>query len=158
LGFLHRISDVTFEGPFSQARELLSRTPDAAVRIASRGSQTYNASNGGAFAETIIREFFGYQPDLLSHSLAFDTRTRGFEGQLLNVRQGNRLYTITSGDGGHKDCLFRESQQTYQINAWHRSPGQRRQTVWTCPLSAAGRISIALRLPSAGFWKLKLLW
>jgi hypothetical protein len=102
LDFLHRISDVTFEGPFTQARELLGRKPDAAVRIASRGSQTYNASNGGAFAETILRDFFSYQPDLLTHGLISDTGARGFQGQLLNVRQGDRLYTIRSTNGGIK--------------------------------------------------------
>jgi hypothetical protein len=102
LDFLHRISDVTFEGPFTQARELLGRKPDSPVRIAHRGSQTYNASNGGAFAETILRDFFGYQPDLLTHDLISDVGARGFQGQLLNVRQGDRLYTIRSTNGGIK--------------------------------------------------------
>src|ERR1035438_7536356 len=60
LDFLHRCAAVTREGPFCQSRELLGKTPDAPVRIAERGAggrptQTYNASNGGSFAETIIR-------------------------------------------------------------------------------------------------------
>jgi hypothetical protein len=101
LNFLHRCAAVTDEGPFSQSRELLGKTPDSPVRITSRGGgpnshQTYNASNGGSFAETIIREFFGYQPDLSGHELIPNSKPRGFEGQLLNVRHGNQLLSITS--------------------------------------------------------------
>ena len=107
LDFLHRCAAVTYEGPFGQCRELMGRTPDAPVRIAERGgrglpSQTYNASNGGSFAETIIRGFFGYQPDLLKGTLVSDPRPRGFEGQLLNVRQDGRFYTLTSTREGIK--------------------------------------------------------
>ena len=105
LTFLHRSVGVTSEGPFSQSRELLSKTPDAPARITSRGGgpnshQTYNASNGGAFAETIIRCFFGYQPDLLGHRLISDSKPRGFEGQLLNVRHGDQLFNIHSTPQG----------------------------------------------------------
>ncbi len=83
----------------------MGRTRDAAVRIAERGatgnpSQTYNASNGGSFAETIIRGFFGYQPDLLAPGLVPDARPRGFVGELLNARQGGRLYRLASTPHG----------------------------------------------------------
>jgi hypothetical protein len=105
LNFLHRCTGVTYEGPFSQSRELVGKTPDAAAHITSRGGspnshQTYNASNGGSFAETILRSFFGYQPDLLGHNIVIDTKPRGFQGQLLNVQQANQLYNITSTDHG----------------------------------------------------------
>jgi hypothetical protein len=105
LDFLHRCASVTHEGPFCQSRELLGKTPDSAVRIAERGgrglpSQTFNASNGGSFAETIIRGFFGYQPDFLKQSLVLDVRPREFEGQLLNVRQDGCLYSIVSDRQG----------------------------------------------------------
>jgi len=96
MDLLHRCSEVTREGPFSQSRELLGKTPDAIVRIASRGQQTYNASNGGSFAETVIREFFGYEPDFLAHTLVTDSRPRGFQGRLLNVQQGGRTFDISS--------------------------------------------------------------
>ncbi len=107
LDFLHRVAAVTQEGPFSQSRELMGRSHDAAVRIAERGakgnpSQTYNASNGGSFAETIIRGFFGYQPDLLTTSLVRDARPRGFTGELLNVRCGGRLYHLASTPQGNE--------------------------------------------------------
>ena len=105
LDFLHRVAAVTEEGPFSQSRELMGRTRDAAVRIAERGargnpSQTYNASNGGSFAETVIRGFFGYQPDLLGTKLVPDARPRGFAGELLNVRRHGRLYRLASTPQG----------------------------------------------------------
>jgi len=101
LDFLHRCAAVTREGPFGQSRELLGKTSGALVRIAERGangrpSQTYNASNGGAFAETIIRGFFGYQPDLLGQTLVPDPRPRGFQGQLLNVWCQGRLFNFSS--------------------------------------------------------------
>jgi hypothetical protein len=63
-------------------------------------SQTYNASNGGSFAETIIRGFFGYQPDLLRETLVPDPRPRGFQGQLLNVRHHGGSSNLTSTDQG----------------------------------------------------------
>lgn len=106
LDVFHRCTLTTYEGPFSQSRELLGKTPDAPVRITSRGgsptSQTYNASNGGSFAETTIRGFFGYQPDFLTDKLIPDSRSRGFQGQLLNVRQDDKLFNITSAQEGIK--------------------------------------------------------
>ncbi len=105
LDFLHRCAAVTREGPFGQSRELMGKTPDAPVRIAERGAkgrptQTYNASNGGSFAETIIRGFFGYQPDWLGQTLVPDPRPRGFQGQLLNVWQHGHRFKLASTEQG----------------------------------------------------------
>jgi hypothetical protein len=105
LDLFHRCVGVTYEGPFSQSRELVSRQPDALARITSRGGsptshQTYNASNGGSFAETIIREFFGYQPDFLEANLPGDARPHDVPGELLNVRQNGHLFNIISDDKG----------------------------------------------------------
>lgn len=118
LDFLHRVADVTREGPFSQSRELMGRTRGAAVRIAERGargnpSQTYNASNGGSFAETIIRGFFGYRPDLLTANLVPDARPRGFEGELLNVRRRGRLYRLASTPQGVKVTEEKRDKSNY---------------------------------------------
>jgi len=105
LGFLHRCTGTTYEGPFSQSRQLIGKGYDAPVRITELGtggahSQTYNASNGGGFAETIIRDFFGFEPNFLTHVLVLDKQPRGFKGELLNVRQGNHVYNIISGTEG----------------------------------------------------------
>ena len=107
LDFLHGIAAVTNEGPFSQSRELMGRTRDAAVRIAERSargnpSQTYNASNGGSFAESIIRGFFGYQPDLLAPGLVPDAPPAG-----------SRANCSTCGRAG--------ALPPRQHAAWHRS-------------------------------------
>lgn len=98
--FLDRCANVTYEGPFSQSRELLGRSKDAPVRIASRGLQDYNGSNGGAFAEAIICDFFGYQPDFLNPQLVPDKRARGFEGELSGIRNGAGLIDIQSTPQG----------------------------------------------------------
>ena len=50
----------TYEGPFSQSRELSSREPDAQVRITSRGGslnshQPYNASNGAGGCQPVAK-------------------------------------------------------------------------------------------------------
>ena len=101
LDVLNRCVGVTYEGPYSQSRELLGKTPDAPAHITSRGGspsshQTYTESAGGGFAETIIRGLFGYQPDFVTGKVVSDFRPRGFDGQLLNVRQDGKFYNITS--------------------------------------------------------------
>lgn len=100
LDFLHRCATVTAEGPFSQSRELLGKTPDAPVHIASRGEQTYYVSSGASFAETVIRGFFSFQPDFLAKSILSDTQARGFQGDLLNVRLDGRLVDIHRTSNG----------------------------------------------------------
>ncbi len=99
LKFLHDCTAVTYEGPFSQSRELLRRSDNSRVRIAP-APQTYNASNGGSFAETILRGFFGFRPDFLNKTIVPDCVPRGFQGKLLNVHVGNRVFDIISGVRG----------------------------------------------------------
>jgi len=100
IDLMHRIAEVTQEGPFSQSRELLGRAHDAPVRIAFRGLQTYYVSSGASFADTVIRDFFGYQPDFLSRSVIPNPGPRGFQGQLLNLRHFNALLEINSAAEG----------------------------------------------------------
>ncbi len=101
LDLLHRCAAVTREGPFGQSRELMGRSSSAPVRIAERGAggrptQTYNASNGGAFAEAVIRGFFGYQPELSGSSRLHHERMQGFQGELRNIRQGDAYLNLTN--------------------------------------------------------------
>lgn len=96
LSFMRQIATVTDEGPFSQSRELLSTHHDARVRIALRGDQDYFVSSGASFMETILRGFFGYQPDVLGGRVISNRAPRGFEGRLLNVSRGDRLVEIAS--------------------------------------------------------------
>jgi hypothetical protein len=105
LGLLHRVALVTKEGPFSQSRELLGTDASAPARIASRGYQAYNASNGASFAETIICNLFGYAPTLADANpvVTFsDAKNRGFSGELLNVRFRGALYNLKVDASGRQ--------------------------------------------------------
>lgn len=99
LDFLNNCTAVTYEGPFSQSREMLGRSDSSTVRIAP-APQPYNASNGVSFVEAILRGFFGYRPDFLNKITVPDPAPRGFLGELLNVRQGNRVLDISSTANG----------------------------------------------------------
>ncbi len=99
LRFLHSCTGVTYEGPFSQSRELLGKSDNSRVRIAP-APQTYNASNGGSFAETILRGFFGFRPDFLNKTIVPDHAPRGFQGKLLNVHVDKNVFDIVSGARG----------------------------------------------------------
>ena len=103
--FLRAVEPVTHEGPFAQSHEFLgpdSRGSDPVVRIANRGGQDFNEGCGAAFAEVIIRSFFGYRPDLSGDKLQLlAPRTpRGFNGQLRHVPFRGAVYTITSDAQG----------------------------------------------------------
>jgi hypothetical protein len=109
VNFLRAVEPVTHEGPFAQSHEFLDpdrRGFDPVVRIANRGYQDFNEGCGAAFAEVIIRSFFGYRPDLSGAGLPLlAPRTpRGFNGQLRHVPFHGELYTLTSdAQGIHKE-------------------------------------------------------
>lgn len=101
LDLLHNCTSTTYEGPFSQSRELMGKFFNSPVKIGERGSgglpsQTYNASNGGGFAEAIIRGLFGYQPDFLKSTLISDLNPRGFNGELTNIQHAGIEYNVYS--------------------------------------------------------------
>jgi hypothetical protein len=108
VNFLRAVEPVTREGPFAQSHEFLgpdSRGFDPLVRIANRGGQDFNEGCGAAFAEVIIRSFFGYRPDLPGDGLPLlaPLTPRGFNGQLRHVPFRGELYTLTSdAQGVHK--------------------------------------------------------
>jgi len=101
LGLLHRIEELTYEGPFAQSHELLGRGHDARARIAHRGSEDCNAIATAAFADVILRALFGFRPELDEDLALFAPDVpRGFAGKLLHLRRGGKLYTISSGANG----------------------------------------------------------
>jgi hypothetical protein len=103
IDLLHRVATVTTEGPFSQSRELMGKNFDSPVRIASRGDQTYYVSSGGSFADVIVSNLFGYNPDFTTTdfiSSFSDTTDRGFVGELSNLRFRGDLYRLTLDSGG----------------------------------------------------------
>ena len=99
--FLRRCARAAQEGPFGQSHELLTTGSDSPVRKALRGEQVYNASCAGAFAEIIIRNFFGLQ---CRHDgtleLFAPQAARGFEGSLRKLRLRSRTVDLHSGPDG----------------------------------------------------------
>jgi hypothetical protein len=99
--FLRRCAETTHEGPFGQSHELLTTHRDSPVRKAYRGGQMYNCSCSGAFADVIIRNFFGFQCSLNGDIKLFDPGiSRGFAGVLTNVAAAGKSWTIRSGHNG----------------------------------------------------------
>jgi hypothetical protein len=100
LDVLHRFEAVTHEGPFSQSHELLGRSYDAPVRVAGRGQQATNELCGSAFAEVIVRSFFGFRPDWGESALANAEIARQFEAKLTGLRWRGKLYTVAADAHG----------------------------------------------------------
>lgn len=106
LDFLRRCVRTTREGCYGQSHELLTTSDNSPVRKAFRGGQMYNCSCSGAFADVILRTFFGVEfshdgkPKPLSASVA-----RGFSGTLTGIRMGGpngRLWSVHSSPTGLK--------------------------------------------------------
>ena len=108
VAFLRAVEPVTHEGPFAQAHEFLgpdSRGKNPIVRIAHRGGQDFNEGCGAAFADVVIRGFFGFRPDRAGNLLAPST-PRGFTGELRHIPYRGSLVTIVSTATGLR--LIRE--------------------------------------------------
>jgi len=90
IDLLRAAAAVTREGPFSQAHRYCD---DNALRIAPEAE--YNEIAGSAFADTIIRTLFGYDPGLEGIRPVFLHREGGiFQGSLKNVRWGADLVDL----------------------------------------------------------------
>jgi hypothetical protein len=106
VAFLRATETITRQGPWAQAHEFLgpnARGDDPVVRTATRGGQDANEGCGAAFAEVIIRSFFGYRPDLggdVKPVLLSPGTPRGFNGELRHVPFHGRLYTLRSDAQG----------------------------------------------------------
>ncbi|MFE7392206.1 LamG domain-containing protein [Streptomyces sp. NPDC057582] len=64
------------------------------------GQQAFNALPGGSFAEVIISDLFGYNPDLGTATLRSATEPRGITATLTGVVLKGKSQTITSGPEG----------------------------------------------------------
>ncbi|WP_316838211.1 hypothetical protein [Pedobacter nutrimenti] len=101
ISFLRATEEVTRQGSWAQAHEFLGpdgRGYDPIIRVAHRGGQDANEGCGTAFAEVIIRSFFGFRPDLSKDKpvLLLPNTPRGFNGKLEHVSWRKKLYTIVS--------------------------------------------------------------
>ncbi|HEV2211349.1 MAG TPA: hypothetical protein VG167_21500 [Verrucomicrobiae bacterium] len=106
LDFYRRCAAATHEGAFSQGAEFYGprkKEYDAPVRIATAGTICREALCGADFTDVIIRTVFGFHPSLNldnPNPLWEPDQPRGFSAQLLHVRWGKSLLTITSGPQG----------------------------------------------------------
>lgn len=103
--FLRVAEAVTHEASFSQSHEFLgkdARGHDPLVRVSNRGGQDVNGGCGAAYAEVIIRSFFGFRSDLSGKEpfLLAPKTPRGFSGELRHVSFRGAQYTITSDSMG----------------------------------------------------------
>jgi hypothetical protein len=101
LEMLRSVEPVLDEGSFGQSRYVSGEiTP---VRKVSRGGQDYYEGAGTAFAEVIIRTFFGFDPGIQGSMIKLKDTPRGFTGNLVNVKYRSRSYEINSGLNGIED-------------------------------------------------------
>jgi len=105
VAFLRATEVITHQGSWAQSHEFLgpeSRGFNPIVRTASRGGQDANEGCGTAFAEVIIRSFFGFRPDLSVEKpvLLSPNIPRGFNGELKHISWKGKLFTILSNAKG----------------------------------------------------------
>lgn len=105
LAFLRASEVITHQGSYAQSHEFIgpdSRGYDPIVRVAHRGGQDADEGCGAAFAEVVIRSFFGFRPDLSVDKpvLLSPDVPRGFNGELRHLSWHGKLYTIVSDKKG----------------------------------------------------------
>jgi len=100
LEMLHSVEPVLDEGPFGQSRYVSNEI--APVRKAALGGQDFYEGAGTAFAEVIIRTFFGFDPRPDGQMIQLQDIPRGFNGELLNLRYKKSNYSILSETMGIK--------------------------------------------------------
>ena len=101
LDFYHAIEPVTNEGVWSQAHELWGenkKNKQAKVRIAERGWHNRESSSGVAFAQVMLKNFFGFYPDINGDVLK-EIPNWTFDGKMYHVLYGGEYFTIEYKDG-----------------------------------------------------------
>ena len=93
LARLRSLEPATHEGPFGQSHYVATeRYPVRKVRAI---GQEYYCSASGAFAEVILRTIFGFAPDANKEWHGSQPTMPGFAGQLINLKYGGKLLTLT---------------------------------------------------------------
>jgi hypothetical protein len=103
--FYKRVYPVTFEGCWAQAHELWGPNKynkNARVRIATRGWCSHEAVDGIAFSQVMLKDFFGFYPDMNGNALHPARQKINFNGTLYNVSYNGKRYNITSVNGNVK--------------------------------------------------------
>lgn len=100
LDSFYRFANVTHEGPYAQAHEVLGTLYSDLVRIAGRGAMTTHTMIGTVFSELILSSFFGFQPDWQGRRvLAESSLPPGFEGKLIGLPFRGRYYDLSAAAG-----------------------------------------------------------
>lgn len=105
LSFLHATEEVTHQGSYAQAYELVTlKNGERNVRATSRGGQDALEGCGAAFAEVIVRSFFGFRSDLSTNMgepvILNPKHPRGFIGVLRHLSWNGKQYSIVSNNSG----------------------------------------------------------
>ncbi len=109
LDFYRAIEPVTYEGVWSQAHELWGdekKTKKARVRIAERGWHNRESSSGIAFSQVMLRDFFGFNPQLNGEVIQ-TLHGLPLSGKLYHVFYQNEYYTIELKNG--KSIMIKET-------------------------------------------------
>jgi hypothetical protein len=93
LARLRDLEPATHEGPFGQSHDVA--TQQYPVRKAGAFGQEYFCSASGSFAEIILRTIFGFAPDANQEWHGSQPSVPGFDGQLINLRYGGKLLTVS---------------------------------------------------------------
>jgi len=101
LDFYHAIEPVTLEGTWTQSHELWGdnkNNKEARVRIAERGWHARDAICGVAYAQVMLKNFFGFYPDA-DGSVFQSNPGWQFPGKLYHVLYGGKYYTLEYENG-----------------------------------------------------------
>lgn len=111
LNFYHAVEPVTNEGIWAQAHELWGEnktSKKALVRIAERDWCNRESSSGVAFAQTMLKDFFGFYPDPNGTAIK-PPKDFTFNGRMHHVYYRNEYYTIEYRSG--KPVMIRERER-----------------------------------------------
>jgi hypothetical protein len=100
LDFYHAITPVTDEGIWAQAHELWGdnkKQKNAKVRIAKRGWHNRDSSAGIALSQVMLKNFFGFYPDLEGKIL--QQNNWNFNGTLHHVKYKGDFYKLVATNG-----------------------------------------------------------
>lgn len=100
--FYHDVEPATYENCWSQAHELWGDNKynkKARVRIPERGWTAREAIEGVEFSQNMLKNFFGFYPQVNGSVMSNTAQTIGFKGKLYNVRYGGKLYDLSCDNG-----------------------------------------------------------
>lgn len=108
LDFYRAIEPVTNEGTWSQSHELWGENKNnkkAQVRIAERGWHARDAICGVSYAQVMLKDFFGFNPDINGNVFKVNPDWQ-FNGKMYHVFYGGEYYTIEYKEG--KPVMIKE--------------------------------------------------